>query len=195
MEPERGGSSGCARLLGGGLCLLALFAAGCASFDGSRRAAPEVVPPPAPAMTNLVLPDLTLPTVEVGLEPLPPAGLPDTVVISPSKWQAFLDHTLAEPLGAGRASFYGKRFAGRKTANGERFNPRALTAAHRTLPFGARVRVTNIANGRSVIVRINDRGPFVGRRVIDLSRAAAEQLGMVRRGVARVHLELLPAID
>ncbi len=96
-----------------------------------------------------------------------------------------------EDIGVGPASFYGRDFAGRRTASGERFDPGALTAAHRTLPIGSKVRVTNLRNGRSVVVRINDRGPFHGNRVIDLSHEAARQIGMVQRGVARVQLELL----
>lgn len=94
-------------------------------------------------------------------------------------------------LGSGHASYYGRRFAGRLTANGETFDPRQLTAAHRTLPFGSIVRVTNPRNGRSVTVRINDRGPFIDGREIDLSRAAAEQIGLVHRGVGEVEMELL----
>lgn len=94
-------------------------------------------------------------------------------------------------LGTGTASYYGRRFHGRRTANGERFDMNALTAAHRTLPFGSIVRVTNPANGRSVTVRINDRGPFISGRVIDLSRAAARRIGMIRRGHAPVEIELL----
>jgi rare lipoprotein A len=93
-------------------------------------------------------------------------------------------------IGAGVASWYGREFAGRKTASGERFNPSDYTAAHRTLPFGSRVRVTNAA-GQSVVVRINDRGPFHGGRVIDLSQAAAADLGIVRAGSGRVELALL----
>jgi rare lipoprotein A len=96
----------------------------------------------------------------------------------------------ADEIGAGVASWYGREFAGRKTANGERFNPSEYTAAHRTLPFGSRVRVTNAA-GQSVVVRINDRGPFHGGRVIDLSQAAAAELGLVRAGSGRVQLALL----
>ena len=92
---------------------------------------------------------------------------------------------------SGSASWYGGQFHGRKTANGERYNQNALTAAHKTLPFGTKVRVTNESNGKSVVVRINDRGPFVGKRVIDLSRAAANAVGMVQRGVARVKVEVL----
>ena len=92
----------------------------------------------------------------------------------------------------GKASWYGGRFHGRKTASGERFNKNALTAAHRKLPFGTKVRVTHEGNGKSVIVRINDRGPF-GRleRIIDLSEAAAERIGMKSSGVARIRLEVL----
>ena len=87
------------------------------------------------------------------------------------------------------ASYYGKELAGRRTASGERFNPGAMTAAHRTLPFGTRVRVTNIHNGRSVIVRINDRGPFVKGRSIDLSRGAARAIGMGT--AANVRMEVI----
>jgi len=94
-------------------------------------------------------------------------------------------------LGTGVASYYGRRFHGRLTANGERFNMNEMTAAHRTLPFGSRVRVTNSNNGRSVVVRINDRGPFIRGRHIDLSRAAAEEIGMISRGHSNVELELI----
>jgi len=96
-----------------------------------------------------------------------------------------------QPVAGGEASFYGAELAGRPTASGERFNPEALTAAHRTLPLGSTVRVTNLRNGQSVVVRINDRGPFHGNRVIDLSRRAAQELGFQRRGTARVQIELL----
>ena len=91
----------------------------------------------------------------------------------------------------GTASWYGPGFHGRRTANGERFNQNALTAAHRTLPFGTRVRVTNLRNNRSVVVRINDRGPYSGGRIIDLSAAAAREIGMINSGVARVRIEVL----
>jgi rare lipoprotein A len=89
----------------------------------------------------------------------------------------------------GEASWYGPNFAGRPTANGETFDPRQLTAAHRTLAFGTRLRVTNLDNGRSVTVRINDRGPFAHGRIIDLSRAAAEAIDLIDPGLARVRLE------
>lgn len=91
----------------------------------------------------------------------------------------------------GKASWYGPRFHGRKTASGERFDQHELTAAHRSLPFGTRVKVTNLKNGRSVVVRINDRGPYAKGRLIDLSRAAAKQIGMLKSGVAQVRIERL----
>ncbi|GGD83556.1 septal ring lytic transglycosylase RlpA family protein [Croceicoccus mobilis] len=99
--------------------------------------------------------------------------------------------TLAEIIGHGEASWYGKRFAGRPTANGETFNPGELTAAHKTLPFGSRVRVTSRRTGKSVVVRINDRGPYHGNRVIDLSEAAAREIGIKSRGKGNVELALL----
>jgi rare lipoprotein A len=86
------------------------------------------------------------------------------------------------------ASYYSH---GSRTASGEKFNPKELTAAHPTLPFGTRVRVTNVNTGKSVTVRVNDRGPFVRGRVIDVSHSAAESLGMVGRGVAKVKLDVV----
>ena len=92
----------------------------------------------------------------------------------------------------GVASYYGARHHGKRTASGEPFDQNALTAAHRSLPFGTRVRVTNQQNGKQVVVRINDRGPFRRGRIIDVSRAAAAQLDMLDRGVVRVRIETLP---
>ena len=91
----------------------------------------------------------------------------------------------------GVASWYGPGFHGRKTASGERFDQNDLTAAHPTLPFGTRLRVTNVSSGQSVTVRVNDRGPFVRGRVVDVSYAAAEELGMVGGGVAKVKLDVV----
>ena len=91
----------------------------------------------------------------------------------------------------GKASYYGARHHGRKTASGERFDQHALTAAHRSLPFGSRVRVTNLHNDKSVVVRINDRGPYARGRIIDLSKKAAEQLDMLRAGVVPVRVQQL----
>ncbi len=88
----------------------------------------------------------------------------------------------------GKASWYALTS---RTASGERMNPAGLSAAHRTLPFGTKVKVENLANGRAVVVRINDRGPFIRNRVIDLSKGAAQEIGMIRSGVARVRVTVL----
>ena len=95
----------------------------------------------------------------------------------------------AKPVQSGKASWYGPGFHGKKTANGERFNTNDLTAAHKTLPFGAKVRVTNERTGNSVVVRINDRGPYAHGRIIDLSKAAAQAVGI--DGVGQVTLATL----
>ncbi|EQM77960.1 septal ring lytic transglycosylase RlpA family protein [Stutzerimonas stutzeri] len=94
-----------------------------------------------------------------------------------------------EHIGSGKASYYGSQHHNKQTASGERFDQGSLTAAHRTLPFGTKVRVTNTRNGKSVVVRINDRGPFVRGRIIDLSKAAFERIASKRAGVIRVRLE------
>ena len=91
----------------------------------------------------------------------------------------------------GKVAWYGRKFAGRKTASGQRFNPAALTMAHKSLPFGTRVKVTNLKNNRSVIVRVNDRGPNTADRIGDLSQAAAVQLRMLHSGVIDATLEVL----
>jgi rare lipoprotein A len=94
-------------------------------------------------------------------------------------------------LGSGMASYYGNELAGNRTASGEIFSPSRFTAAHRSLAFGTQLRVTNLSNGADVVVRVNDRGPFVKSRIIDLSYAAAKEIGLTRSGTARVKLELL----
>ena len=129
-------------------------------------------------------------------EALPPAPVPGA---GGAVDLATIEHThdaspepgVGKPLGGGMASYYADQFHGRRTASGERFDMGALTAAHRTLPFGSKVRVTNPANGKSVVVRINDRGPFTRGRTIDVSRAAAERLGLIARGHGRVELSLV----
>lgn len=93
----------------------------------------------------------------------------------------------------GVASWYGSRFHGRLTASGEIFDMHAMTAAHRTLPFGTQVQVTVLNTGKSIILTINDRGPFIKGRVIDISRAAAKRLGMIGAGIARVRVRVLPS--
>ena len=91
----------------------------------------------------------------------------------------------------GKGSWYGKKFHGRKTASGEKYNMYALTAAHKTLPFNTMVEVTNLKNNRKVIVRINDRGPYAKGRIIDLSYLAAKKLGYVNKGVAKLKVKVL----
>jgi len=121
----------------------------------------------------------------------------------PSNWERFVDEIRTVPTASnlvasagrvttGEASWYGPGFFGNRTASGEVLRPGTLTAAHRTLPFGTMVRVTNLWNGRSTVVRINDRGPFHGRRVIDLAHGAAKELGLTASGIADVKLEVLP---
>jgi len=113
--------------------------------------------------------------------------------------QAFDDNVTApappqqsfEAVGEGEASYYGAELAGNRTASGERFDPRAFTCAHRSLPLGTMLRVTNLANGRSVMVRVNDRGPFAHSRVLDMSLAAARDIDMVRAGTPLVRLEIV----
>jgi rare lipoprotein A len=119
------------------------------------------------------------------------ATLDESMWIAPPSEKA---EAVLEMIGEGEASYYGHELAGNRTASGERFDPYALTAAHRTLPLGTRLRVTNVANGRSVVVRINDRGPFVRSRLIDVSLGAAREINMVRTGKAQVKLERLPTI-
>lgn len=142
-----------------------LDAADAAPFDIAFSSLPAVRAAPPPPPEHAVDLDTIEPTIEV--EPA------------------------AAAIAGGRASYYGSRFNGRRTASGERFDMNAMTAAHRTLPFGSRVRVTNPRTGKSVVVRINDRGPFHGNRVIDVSRAAASEIGMVASGTARVELALI----
>ena len=106
--------------------------------------------------------------------------------------QTDLSHDSSEQfLIYGKASFYGSEFNGRKTANGEIYDENVLTAAHRTLPFGTFLSVTNTRNNRSVIVRINDRGPFHPHRILDVSKLAAEELDMIKYGVAEIEAEIL----
>lgn len=91
----------------------------------------------------------------------------------------------------GKASWYGKSFQGKKTASGELFDKHSFTGAHRNLPFGTLVKVINLRNGKEVVVTVNDRGPFIRGRIIDISRAAADFIGIVRRGVTRVRVEII----
>ena len=121
----------------------------------------------------------------------PDARTPLDVPDSLGTGQSPVDTTGLKELERGQASWYGPRFHGRRTASGERYDQHALTAAHKTLPFGTMVRVRSLVTGRQVDVRVTDRGPFVRGRIIDVSRAAAEALGMMGLGVKQVSLHII----
>ena len=154
--------------------------------------APLAASTAAPAEPAATFTDASASAAMTELVPLQPAldagdagaALPPIETIAPSA-------PVETVLGQGSASYYAARFDGRRTASGERFSNSDLTAAHRTLPFGTKVRVTNVATGRSVVVRINDRGPFTRGRMIDVSRAAADELGLVARGHGTVELAVI----
>lgn len=157
------------------ICIAALMAAGCAG-----RRPVSTVPAPAPSPSPQPVPT-----------PAPgPTGPPSAPSASqpPTRSTPFVPGIFVEE---GTASWYGVPFNGRRAANGEIFDMNTLVAAHRTLPFGSILRVTNLNNGRDVEVRVIDRGPFVGNRVLDLARAAAVALDMLGTGTARVRIELI----
>jgi rare lipoprotein A len=149
----------------------------------------EVPPPPREVIENpAALPD-AVPRVEAPSR----YGNPPSYVVFGRRY-----FVLAQEPGyreQGIASWYGPGFHGERTSSGETYDMYAMTAAHKTLPLPAFVRVQNLENGRSVIVRVNDRGPFVGDRIIDLSYSAAAKIDMTRRGTARVAIELLQSAD
>jgi len=109
----------------------------------------------------------------------------------PKPVQKHTTHKKSSYTQSGKASYYASKFQGRKTASGQRYDQNAKTAAHRSLPFGTKVKVTNVSNGKSVVVRINDRGPFVKGRIIDLSRSAFASIGNPRAGVISVKIAVL----
>src|SRR5262245_5332926 len=153
------------------MCLAVPLLHGCALLQ--KPVEPAAVSPGVTVEPSReeALPDRPSPSVT-----LPPAEKPP----EPTKWPQ-----------TGEASWYGPRFHGKTTASGGTFNQQAFTAAHASLPFGSRVKVTNLANGKSVEVEINDRGPFEGKRIIDVSQAAAKALGMKESGTTTVRLEPL----
>jgi rare lipoprotein A len=114
-----------------------------------------------------------------------------TVMIGPDYEDLDMSQFESDRSQEGYASWYGKKFHGRKTANGERYDMYGLTAAHRTLPFGSILLVVNLDNGKRVRVRVNDRGPFIKGRIVDLTYTAAKQLGMLEKGVVKVKIYLL----
>jgi rare lipoprotein A len=169
---------------GGALCALAISGCGARRPVVDHRQPPVAQPSPAPTETSKPPTGARTP----GPAPSAPAGrtLPNSKAAAPA---------LAGHVEQGGASWYGLPFHGRRASNGEIYDMHQLTAAHRTLPFDTLVRVTNLANGKSAVVRITDRGPFVENRIIDLSLAAARQLDMIVAGVAAVRLEVLSGPD
>jgi rare lipoprotein A len=154
----------------------------------ARELEPESVRESVDLALNSAIEAEALPAESLPSESLPEAEpVPAPVKAEPPKPPA----PAVVSVSTGQASWYGPGFFGNRTASGEVLRPGTLTAAHRTLPFGTKVRVTNLWNGRSAVVRINDRGPFHGARVIDLAHGAANQLGLVASGVAKVKLEVL----
>ena len=114
-----------------------------------------------------------------------------SVVMAAAGLLLWADLSSAAASGSGKASYYSSRYNGRRTARGERFSNNALTAASTEHPFGTKLRITNVANNKSTVVRVNDRGPFVKGRAISVTRRAAHQLGFVRAGVADVRIEVV----
>ena len=186
-----------AALPGLALTMLAMPLVGALAQDaaGQQALVARLAPPvePAPLTDEIVPveaadPDFKVSFARFDIDPPVPAVGPRAVDID-----SFEPPVEAKPAvwRSGVASYYGARFNGRRTASGERFDMNAMTAAHKTLPFGTRVRVTNPSTGKSVVVRINDRGPYAHGREIDVSRAAATQLGLIQRGHGTVELALI----
>jgi rare lipoprotein A len=186
----------CQRACAAASVAVALWLVGCASVPpstGPGPAAPTARSPSGPGAPTAKTPhtqatEATPPTdrTSAANHPAPAIDAPNAVTSEPTAAER------AEATGwqeKGIASWYGPRFQGKRTASGERFDTNELTAAHKTLPFGTRVRVKSLVNGKEVVVRINDRGPFIKGRIIDLSRAAAEALGL--SGIKQVVLERL----
>lgn len=162
-------------------------------MDRTQPQPPSAAPPRRPPRTLAVVNPIV--AVMLALAACAPTAAPRPVGADAWTPPAGDDRLPAGWRQEGEASWYGPNFVGRPTANGETFDPSRLTAAHRTLPFDTQVRVTNLDNGRSVLVRINDRGPFARGRVIDLSRAAGEAIGLIATGVAPVRIEPVGAAE
>ena len=168
------------------LAALLLPATAALSFSGAARSEGDIARAVAESRAAPVAePVILLPNGDAA------AILHENAALYAEEVAASATPDVTEDLGSGLASYYGNELAGNRTASGEPFDPAQLTAAHRTLPMGSRVRVTNPRTGETVIVRINDRGPFHGNRVIDLSAAAARQVGIFRAGSGTVGLALL----
>ena len=175
------------------MAALSLASQGCGIISDapSRATSSRAVLPPKPQTDT---PSIDQPQKDTAPRAIPPIA---TIPSSPETDEELSLEKIPAPsqptqVETGLASWYGRRFHGKLTASGEIFNQEKFTAAHRTLPWGSRVKVTNLSNGKSVEVRINDRGPFVKGRIIDVSRAAARVLGIVKSGITIVRVEWLP---
>ena len=167
----------------------AVFAFSISGCGGRRPIAAQPPTQPAPASDERI--DAAKRSTDV---PEPPPGPSAPAVIPKSRIPAA--PAAAGYSEEGNASWYGNPFHGRRSSNGEVYDMNKMTAAHRTLPFDTMVRVTNLNNGKSTVVRITDRGPFVGNRIIDLSRAAAAEIGSIGPGIVPVRIEVLtPGVD
>lgn len=173
-----------------GLCLPLLLGCGDAAPAKSPVLAP---PPPKPTRSSHVALSHSKPASAHGVDASPHhAPSQSAPALSSEQLQQRFSGARALSAQSGSASYYSDALAGRPTASGTPYEPRAFTAAHRSLPFGSVLRVSRTEGGRVVYVRVNDRGPYGGRgRIIDLSRAAAEQLDMLRAGVVKVRLEVV----
>jgi rare lipoprotein A len=176
---------GCVRVVCFCCALCVCFYSGCASRR-TVASRPEP-PPPQPAEA----PDNAEPSKRAS-EPAA-KGLPSAPAAAPKRGAATANPAMSAYTEEGNASWYGVPFHGRRASNGEVYDMHKLTAAHRTLPFDTVVRVTNLSNGKSTVVRITDRGPFVDNRIIDLSMAAAREIDSIGPGVVPVRLEILSA--
>lgn len=184
-----------------GFLLVAPLLSGCALLRGpvepTRLTLMQSDLPAAEAVAAdpILSPASTLEASVTALEPSLVLPRPETAVSKPVSHEggSTIDSELetVASVQEGVASYYASRFHGRLTASGVRYDENTLTAAHRTLPLGTRVRVTNLDNDREVVLTVNDRGPYVGKRVIDLSLEAARQLGFVERGLTKVRVDVL----
>ena len=182
-----------AAFAGVSLTSLALYPVLARDLDGVEITDPLdlVLPSESVSAVELAEPSIEVPVDPLTADPLTAIAEPEPVAIPTPPQPPKAVVPLVISTHSGEASWYGPGFYGNRTASGEVFRPGTMTAAHRTLPFGTRVRVTNLWNGRKAVVRINDRGPFAGDRVIDLAHGAASELGLTSSGIAQVRLEVL----
>jgi len=177
---------GCVRVVCFFCALCVCFSSGCASRHAAASRPEPPQPQPAEAPNNTKVPSKGERASEPAAKRSPPAP-----AASPKRDTAALNPAISAYTEEGNASWYGLPFHGRRASNGEVYDMHKFTAAHRTLPFDTVVRVTNLGNGKSTVVRITDRGPFVDNRIIDLSMAAAREIDSIGPGVVPVRLEIL----